>query len=241
MPVPQSAAGSFTEAESAKLLTQIDEICSSYHATNGWSAYSARSLTRAGARLYCQQHGIFTRHSRRAWAYVVGNCPELEVRRFIVRENLFEEEGTEELSHYMKLVRMGQALGLTREAIDDAVPAPSLRAALLIWETLTKDRHWLIGAASKAVLEMKGIAGVEGPRWMQRFGLSSSDCDFWMLHHEVDKVHGPGAFQLVLKYLPQYPEVDIAAILTAVEDSAYALRLFRDGVGLAAAALEERA
>jgi pyrroloquinoline quinone (PQQ) biosynthesis protein C len=238
MSVAQRASTSTADPDPGSLVARVDEICSTYHARNGWSEYSARGLTRAGARLYCQQHGIFTRHSRRAWAYVVGNCPEVEVRRFIVRENLFEEEGTEDGSHYMKLVRMGQALGLTREAIDDAVPLPSLRAALLMWETLTKDRHWLIGAAAKATLEMKGVAGVEGPRWMHELELSAADCDFWLLHHEVDQVHGPGALQLVLKYLPRYPEVDAAAILTAVEDSAYALRLFRDGVGAAAAGLD---
>jgi len=222
---------------SDSLLAAAEDICRAYRSRDGWSAYSARELTRAGAKLYCQQHGVFTRHSRRMWAYVVGNCPEVEVRRFIVRENLYDEEGTDEGSHYLKIVRMGQALGLTPDEMNDTEPLPSLRAAMLIWETLTKDRHWLIGAAAKGALEMNTTAGAEGKRWMERLGLSRSDCDFWLLHHEVDQVHGPGAFALVLKYLPLYPEISETEILHAVEDSMFACNLFRDGVGAAAAAL----
>jgi len=223
---------------SDSLLARAEGICAAYRARDGWSAYSKRQLSRAGARLYCQQHGIFTRHSRRAWAYVVGNCPEVEVRRFIVRENLFDEEGTDEGSHFLKIVRMGQALGLTAEEVIEAEPLPSLRAAMLIWETLTKDRHWLIGAAAKGALEMKTPAGSEGTRWIERLGLTRSDCDFWLLHQEADEVHGPGAFALVLKYLPKYPEVSVNDILQAVEDSNFATNLFRDGVGAAAAELD---
>lgn len=222
------------------LYERIERICADYRSHDGWVAYSRAGLTRAGARLYCQQHGVFTRHSRRVWAYVVGQCPEVEVRRFIVRENLYDEEGSDEVSHYQLMVRMGQALGLTAQEMDEAQPLPSLRAAMLIWETLTKDRHWLIGAAAKGAVEMKGAAGEEGPRWMERLGLSRSDCDFWMLHHEVDRVHGPGAIQLVLKYLPQYPEISERALLEAVEDSQFALSLFRDGVGAAASALDAK-
>src|SRR5579885_2220077 len=54
--------------------------------------------TVAAGQLYVQQWGVFTRHSRRCWAWVVGNCPVLEIRRFITKENLYEEEGGRNLA-----------------------------------------------------------------------------------------------------------------------------------------------
>jgi pyrroloquinoline quinone (PQQ) biosynthesis protein C len=222
---------------SLALFERIAALIADYRAKDGWTKYSGSRLTRAGAALYAQQHGIFTRHSRRVWAYVVGNCPEVEFRRFVVKENLYEEEGLAEISHYLKLVRLGQKLGLSAEEMDDAPALPTTRAALLIWETLTKDRHWLIGAAAKGALEFRNTSGLEGERWMKTLGLSRDDVQFWMMHHEIDAVHGTGAYDLVMKYLPDYPEITDDAILTAVEDSMSAWMIFRNGV---AAAAEQR-
>jgi pyrroloquinoline quinone (PQQ) biosynthesis protein C len=217
----------------AELGTRIREIVRAYR-IDTWAAYSLNQLTKRGAGIYVQQHGIFTRHSRRAWAYVVGNCPEVEVRRFIVAENLYEEEGVEETSHINKLVKMGIACGLTSEEIYGAAALPSTRAALLIWETLTKDRPWLVGAAAKGCLELETTAGIEGKRWMDRLGLSADDVDFWLLHHEADKVHGAGSIDLVLKYLPRAGDVTENDIIQAVEDSMFAFKTFREGIAQAA-------
>src|SRR5579863_5101626 len=129
------------------LITEIGSIVAHYRSQDKWLEYNRGALTKKGAGVFAKQHGIFTRHSRRAWAYVVGNCPEVEVRRFIVRENLYEEEGIEEKSHYLTLVRMGEAVGSAAQEIHNAAPLPGTRAALLIWETLTKDRPWLLGCA----------------------------------------------------------------------------------------------
>ena len=215
---------------------RVKEIVGHYRATDGWSAYSAGDLTRAGAAIYAQQHGIFTRHSRRAWAYVVANCPEVEVRRFIVRENLLEEEGSDESSHYLKLVKMARAVGLSKAEVDDAQPLPSTRAALLIWETLTKDRHWLIGAAAKGALEFRTTSGVEGERWMTQLRLTRDDVDFWLMHSEADQVHGAGNLELVRKYFLRQSAVSENDLFFAMEDSLFAYRLFRTGIAGAARA-----
>lgn len=209
-----------------------------------WTNYSLNHLTRRGAGIYVQQHGVFTRHSRRCWAYVVGQCPEVEVRRFIVRENLYEEEGIEATSHFTTLQRMGIAVGLSAQQVEDAIALPPTRAALLIWEALTKDRHWLIGCAAKATLEQMNMpeagmfSSVQGQAWMGQLGLSKEDVDFWLLHDEVDRSHGPGVFALVERYLSKYPEVSRADVLTAVDDSAFAWALFWNGIADAAQATE---
>lgn len=220
---------------SNEILPRIDRIVRAYRAEDPWTAYSATTLTKRGAGIYCQQHGIFTRHSRRAWAYVVGNCPEVEIRRFIVKENLYEEEGVPEDSHYLKLVKMAKAVGVDDDAMHAAAELPATRASLLIWETLTKDRHWLVGAAAKGALEYRTTSGVEGERWMRQLGLSESDVDFWLLHHEADKVHGMGSLDLVLKYLARQHVVTEDEIADAVDASLFAYNLFRRGIVEAAA------
>jgi len=224
---------------SGDLLTEIGSIVSHYRGQDKWLEYNRGTMTKKGAAVFARQHGIFTRHSRQAWAYVVGNCPEVEVRRFIVRENLYEEEGIEELSHYLKLVRMANALDISDEEMHNAEPLPSTRAALLIWETLTKDRHWLIGATAKGALEYRTTSGEEGKHWMDKLGLSRGQADFHLMHHEADKVHSGGTFDLVLKYLPRYKEVDPKDILDAVDASMYAyIKMFRAGMAEAAAAAD---
>jgi pyrroloquinoline quinone (PQQ) biosynthesis protein C len=225
------------------LIPEINEIINRGLAASRWPEYSLNRLTKPGAGIYVQQHGLFTRHSRRAWAYVVGQCPEVEVRRFIVRENLYEEEGIEEKSHFLSLVRLGTAVGLTPDDVRDATPLPSTRAALLIWETLTKDRHWLIGCAAKATLEQMSMPEVgrssytQGMAWMRQLGISKEEADFWLLHDELDRVHGSGAFDFVEKYLPAYPQVRRSDVLTAVEDSTFAFAMFWSGIADAAESL----
>jgi pyrroloquinoline quinone (PQQ) biosynthesis protein C len=219
---------------SRSLMDRVGELVKRGRAQDRWTLYSETGLSKRGAALYVQQHGIFTRHSRRVWAYVVGNCPEVEVRRFIVKENLYDEEGIEELSHYLKLVKLGHALGLSDDEISGAQALPTTRAALLIWETLTKDRHWLIGAAAKGALEYRNTPGAEGQRWIERLGLSRDDAEFWLMHHEIDRVHGAGALDLVGKYAVTAGGVGEDELLAAVEDSMTAWNLFRGGIADAA-------
>jgi pyrroloquinoline-quinone synthase len=220
------------------LVDRLDAIVGRYMAELQWSRYSEERLTVAGARLYVGQHGIFTRESRRHWAFVVGNCPEIAVRRFIERENLYEEEGIAEASHFEKLVALGEALGMTRMAIVGAEPLPSTRAALHIWENLTKNRPWWVGMAAKAVLERSNaphcgnMSALEGQRWMRHLGLSRDAVEFWLMHDAIDQVHGSGAYDLLTEYVRS--ERAVTEVLAAAEDSMVAWKLFLDGIARAA-------
>lgn len=73
----------------------LDQIVAKYQLNLKWVADSKDRLTAAGARVLAAQWGIFNRHSRR-WAYVVGDCPHVEIRKWIVKENLYEEEVSKE-------------------------------------------------------------------------------------------------------------------------------------------------
>jgi len=220
--------------EKSSFLRRLDQIVADCQLNLKWGAYSENNLTVQAARVLVQQWGIFTRHSRRCWAYVVGNCPHVEIRKFVVTENLYEEEALEGHSHFDLMVRMGKALGLSREEVESAKPLPSTTVALHAWETLTKNRTWYEGVAAKAVLEMTNkpecgrFSAIEGERWMRQLNLSRDDVEFWVLHDSVDQIHGDGSVRLLEKYLQSDPEREAA--VQAAEESMMAWRVYLDGI-----------
>jgi pyrroloquinoline quinone (PQQ) biosynthesis protein C len=189
--------------------------------------------TPATAHVYIQQWSVFTRHSRRCWAWIVGNCPEVEVRRFITRENLYEEEGQIETSHYEKLVRLGRRLGLERAAIDDATPLPSTRLALLAWECICRNYSWQEGLAAKVVLERVGFPDLRAVRkrvWQDALHLDDAEADFFTTHIEADEIHGSGAYALLERYVTP---AETLAVLAAAETSLHAQALYANGIAAA--------
>lgn len=218
----------------SSFVESLDKIVADCQLHLKWVAYSKDRLTVEGARVLVQQWGNFTRHSRRCWAYVVGNCPRVEIRKFVVTENLYEEEALEGQSHFELLVRMGKALGLSQEEIEFAKPLPTTIIALHAWETLTKNRSWYEGIAAKAVLERTNnpncgnFSALEAERWMRQLKLSRDDVEFWLLHDSVDQIHGDGSLRLLEKYTVSDAERE-AALKTA-EESMMAWRVYLDGI-----------
>jgi len=215
-------------------LQALNQIVADCQLNLKWAAYSKDSLTIDAARVLVQQWGIFTRHSRRCWAYVVGNCPHVEIRKFIVTENLYEEEAWEGHSHFDLILRMGKALGLGREEIELAQPLPTTVVALHAWETLTKNRSWHEGVAAKAVLEMTNnpqcgnFSALEAERWMRQLKLTRDEAEFWLLHDSVDQVHGDGSVNLLEKHLAG--EAERKAAVQAAEESMMAWKIYLDGI-----------
>lgn len=211
----------------------IDQIVADNNDRLLWVPYSKDRLTKEGARVLIEQWSSFTRHSRQCWAYVVGNCPIIEVRKFIVTENLYEEEAQEGHSHFEILVRMGEALGLSRDQIVGAKPLPSTTVALLAWESLTKNRNWYEGLAAKSVLERTNNPGCgnfshnQAEHWTRQLGLSKQDTEFWWMHDSVDQIHGDGSLKLLEKYL--HTEAEKNAALKAAEQSMMAWQIYFDG------------
>ena len=222
-------------SQPSSLLNQsLDKIVAGCQLNLKWTAYSKDRLTVHSARALVEQWGIFTRHSRRCWAYVAGNCPQVEVRKFIVTENLYEEEAVEGHSHFELLVRMGRAVGLSREQVEFAKPLPTTVVALHAWETLTKNRSWYEGLAAKAVLERTNnpncgnFSALEAERWMRQLKLSRDDVEFWLLHNSVDQIHGEGSLRLLEKYIRTDGEREAA--IRAAEESMMAWKVYLDGI-----------
>jgi pyrroloquinoline quinone (PQQ) biosynthesis protein C len=217
------------------LVERLEELVQQYN-READTVYRLRPTVGA-AQLYCQQWGVFTRHSRRCWAWVVGNCPVLEIRRFITKENLYEEEGNDETSHYEELTRLGLKLGLRREEMDDAVPLATTQLPMLAWETLTKNRTWAEGLAAKAVLERVGfpeLRRIRRQRWHEALALTEQDLGFFTTHITVDEIHGSGGYDLLDRHVP-LAEADAAVV--AAQASLQAMAMFTNGI---AAGMKER-
>jgi pyrroloquinoline quinone (PQQ) biosynthesis protein C len=183
---------------------------------------------------FIKQFGLFPRHSRQCWANVVGACPHIEVRRFLVAENLYEEEANEETSHYELLVKLGEALELTKQEIDDAVPLPTTQVAFRAWEGLTRTRDWVYGLAAKGVLELlsvkdlSNVSAISAERWQRQLDLTDDEVEFFSLHAELDQEHGGAAFNFIFTY--GRPD-QLPGALEAAKTSLAAFGVFVDGIG----------
>lgn len=226
-------------------IQRLDEIVRRYVEASRWPTYAEEALTVEGARMYVQQHGIFTRASRQHWAFVVGNCPIGEVRWFIERENLYEEEAIPEQSHFRWIVMLGRALGMSEEEVVEAKPLATTRVSLHVWENLTKNRPWWIGLAAKAVLERVNaphcgaISARMAEAWKRHLRLPEDTLTFWTRHHVLDQVHAGGAYDFLIRYVTTSEQWD--AITEAVEDSMLAWKVFWDGIVEAVSDRQENA
>jgi len=211
----------------------MDKIVADCDRSLEWVPFSRDRLTREAAQVLVQQWSNFTRHSRQCWAHVVGNCPVFEVRKFIVTENLYEEEAQEGHSHFEILVRMGMALGLTREQIEYAKPLPTTIVALRAWEALTKNRTWYEGLAAKSILERTNnpscgnFSHNQDAHWRRHLNLPREATEFWWMHDSVDQIHGDGSLNLLEQYLKSDDEKQAA--LRAAEESMMAWKVYFDG------------
>ncbi len=155
------------------------------------------------------------------------------MRKFIVAENLYEEEAQEGHSRFEILARMGMALGLTRDEIVNAKPLPTTVVTMRAWEALTKDRTWYEGLAAKLVLERTNaphcgnFSHQQDEHWRRQLGLSKHDTEFWWMHGAIDQIHGDSSLKLLESYLTS--DAERQAALRAAEESMMAWQVYFHG------------
>lgn len=191
-------------------------------------------VTREQAATFTRHFGLFTRHSRQCWANVVGNCPIIKVRQFLVSENLYEEEANEETSHFNVLIEMGRALGLADKDIVNVEPLHTSNVAFLAWETLTKNRSWIEALAAKLILERSNephcgnMSAWFADSWSKQLGLTAQQLNFFHLHVEADAIHGEMSLQMLEEYA-QTPD-KVEAAINAAALSLQAWKVMLDGI-----------
>ncbi len=166
------------------------------------------------------ERGELTREQIRGWIeqfyQVVGKdihrimggfyfkCPDASLRQEIV-DNLLEEEqgkvsGT--AGHPELMIRLGEALGSTRERILNTEPLPETRALRCWYELAMAPSTPFVDALAMGVAgeaQLPGAAARATQVLEQKYGLSHEQTAFWWVHEDMDREHSDGAYHALVK------------------------------------------
>lgn len=160
-------------------------------------------MTIPRAKLMILQQICFVRGRRRCWLWLLANCPELGVRRFILQHE-YEEAVKDEFSekgHLDLLDRQAQAVGLTQEECVKAEPLFTTQLSFYGWAWLSKENHWLKGLAALNITEWfndnRLLADVGGgasarriKQWSDGLGFTIEQMPNFKAHNKADEAHG---------------------------------------------------
>ena len=160
-------------------------------------------MTIARAKMMILQQICFVRGRRRCWLWLLANCPELSVRRFILQHE-HEEAVKDEFSengHLDLLDRQAQAVGLRAEECAKAEPLFATQLSFYGWAWLSKESHWLKGLAALNITEWfndnRLLADVGGgasarriKQWSEGLGLTVDQMPNFKAHNKADEAHG---------------------------------------------------
>jgi len=219
----------------------LDEILKDYFANPPGIIpfWQKGECTREQMQVWLKHFYHFAISFPRWLANVCGICPYQEVRVMLIR-NMWDEEVKDARAgapHVDLLIRMGMALGLTREEILSSPMLPTTVVALSTWENLTRNRSWLEGLAALQILERMndpdtakrlGYPAQLNPKVWEGLNLSHEDSAFLWVHREADKAHAGGEAAYLFKYATT--RQDQERILQASRESVAAMRIYQDGI-----------
>ena len=199
-------------------------------------------LTLEGGRLFVSQFSHFTRNFPRWLAAVAANCPQPEVRKFLAG-NIYEEEigPGGQGSHYDLLLRQGEAMGLTRQEIENTAPFTTTALAVNALENICRNPSWVEGLAATTGLECinhpavrarSGVIIVNDVRAWKHLGLNDQQLKSRTIHMEEDEKHVETGLKILADHTPT-PESEEKAV-TSAREAVLAFRLLMEGIGRAA-------
>ena len=115
-----------------------------------------KHLTVEGARIFTPEHTYFADHFPRWFGNVIGNCPVIEPRAYMIGNMYVEEvdDPTIHDTHHGSMVTFGEGLGMTREQVLNHVPSIPMRMGIQYWDNISRTRPWLEGFAAIGSLEL---------------------------------------------------------------------------------------
>jgi len=210
-------------------------------------------LTREGAKIFALEHCAFAARFPQWFGNIIGNCPFIEVRRYMI-ENMFVEEvqdPTIKDGHYESLVKFGIGLGLSREEVVHYEPSITMQMALSYWDHISRTRPWVEALAGIGGLEISNHGEI-ALRYGERpivFG------DVWaplklppeaMTHWAAAEVadpheggHGEETVRIICEYA-RTPEQE-RGVLATLKQSLSVFRFQYDQIGLAAIEASQKA
>lgn len=175
-------------------------------------------VTLGRARMFVLQHRQNTRQRNSVLKLrVATNCPIWDVKMHIIEacseEIIGDDKHAGGRPHWEIVEDLGVALGLRREAIQNADLLPSTRLAWLAWEALMSNRHWLEGLIANTCAERinvpgygkgevreKGWSGQARSHWAEALGLEDSHLEFFKIHRAADLDHSNLGWHTAARY-----------------------------------------
>jgi pyrroloquinoline quinone (PQQ) biosynthesis protein C len=112
--------------------------------------------TNGGALIFALDHCFFADRFPRWFGNIIGNCPELRARRYMI-ENMYVEEVNDPTigkGHYESLVDFAVALGANPQAVYDHPGSIEMRLATSFMDNVSRTKPWLVAFAHVGGLEM---------------------------------------------------------------------------------------
>ncbi len=208
--------------------------------------YSAQ-ITKARARLYLLQLGIYIRQRRNYWPQVAANCPELDVKQRIWAheyEELVEDEHSKK-GHIDLILRQGKEVGLTVDDILTAEPLPTTKAAVYGWWWIARHRPWQEALAASTIAEwtnddrlLGDIGGGNCTRlansWARDLDLRPEQMPNFVAHSKADEKHSDMFLDILERHVASGSEQGVFATAKEAMDLH---RAYFGGMALAMAQL----
>jgi pyrroloquinoline quinone (PQQ) biosynthesis protein C len=136
-------------------------------------------------------------------------------------------------------MRLGEALGLTREQINDYQASPVTVTATSYWDNMARTKPWLEGFAALGCLEIRTSHRAMGAHYRGRrvksshawakLGLSAKAMATFTNHEAADEEHGSEALALLLKYADTEEKQE--TVLRTIRQSLTVERMFKNNIG----------
>lgn len=209
-----------------------------------YDEFRSKHLNREGARVYALEHCVFAANFPRWLANIAGNCPHLEVRKYLI-ENMYVEEvhdPTITIGHYESLVDFTVALGVDRQFIYGYTGAQITKMRIVYCDWVSRKLPWLEAFAAIAGNEI-----ARGKEMIKRIGerartsreqwavlkLSDAELSHWDAAEVADSEEG-GHGDVPLDILKKYADTEEKqeACLRAIRERQLTNRIWFDQIGV---------
>ncbi len=199
-----------------------------------WHAIGAGRVSRGGLQIFARQFYLQVNEFPRAVSALHASCPYPDLRGELA-ESLYEEETGRisgcNLPHPRLFGLFAAAVGVPWDDLVRSEPLPSTAALIHWFETSTRNRSFLEGAAAIQLSAEGQVPGAFGPfaRALEKhYGLSREAVSFWDVHEIADRDHADVGDHAVGRYASS--EDARARVRAAVRQSLAAWWGFFDGI-----------
>jgi pyrroloquinoline-quinone synthase len=198
-----------------------------------WEALQTGKLSKAQVQEHVKQFSIIPlyNHLYHGRLYVI--CPDPEWRSMLAE--VCYEEGTGRLfaggiSHHFLYLRLGEALGISKEEMYATKFCPEALAMRSYFEYICS-KNILEGVAGHmlgAEAQVPGNSGRTGIALQMKFGLSDEDIAFYTVHEEADEEHTSIGLRLLERFAER--DEDLELVVQTVQDMVDVHYVFFDGI-----------